>query len=246
MNFFLSSLQRALFAMLLLATRAQAQSFEVATVRANPKADPNQGHWSLPNSGVFNASGLPLTWLIRLAYNVDASQIANKPAWLETDLFDVAAKPEAGIALTREELRPRLQDLLARRFHLVAHRETRVLPGFALVLAKDGPKLPVGRPDARVNSGREVTRGHIEGTSWDTPYLAQMLTPFAGFPVVDQTGLKGHYDVKLIYAPDTDVESTLPSLFTAIRETLGLELRPQKVPVETIVIDHVERVPTEN
>ena len=67
-----------------------------------------------------------------------------------------------------------------------------------------------------------------------------------GCPVIDQTGIKGIFRIKVNYAPDTDPNSSFPSIFTALQETLGLKLVPQSVPVEMLVIDHVDRIPTEN
>lgn len=225
---------------------AQTPTFEVATIKSNPTADPNNGFWSMPNTGSFKASGLTLAMLMHLAWDIDIGNIANKPSWLDSDLFDVSAKPEAGIALTRDQLRPRLQALLAERFHLVTHRETRMLPGYALVVAKGGPRLTPGQANATPNRRTGVYKGHVSGLNWTMPFLALQLTPLAGFPVVDETGLIGTYDLKLVYAPDSETDSSLPTLFAAIRDTLGLELKSRKVPVETIVIDHVDRRPTEN
>ncbi len=78
------------------------------------------------------------------------------------------------------------------------------------------------------------------------PYLAGMLQQPAGLSVVDETGIAGSFDIKLEFAPDLEEEWPLPSLFTALRETLGLELKAQKIPVVNLFIDHVDRVPTEN
>jgi len=110
--------------------RATAQAprptFEVATVKPSPPgADPNTGSWSIPGNGRFTATHVSLALLIQLAYGIDKSQIFNKPDWLETNLYDIAAKPEDGVQLTREELKPRLQSLLCQRFQLNAHTETR-------------------------------------------------------------------------------------------------------------------------
>src|SRR5580704_5071185 len=85
-------------------------SFEVATVKpAPPQADPNSGMWSTPGAGRFTATHVSLALLLQLAYGVDNSQIANKPGWLDSKLYDIDAKPEDGIHLTRDELKPRLQ-----------------------------------------------------------------------------------------------------------------------------------------
>ena len=78
------------------------------------------------------------------------------------------------------------------------------------------------------------------------PQLAKYLTPAAGFPVVDQTGIPGSYDIGFSYEPKPDADSTLPPLDAALKQATGLLLKPQKVPVETIVVDSVDKVPTEN
>jgi uncharacterized protein (TIGR03435 family) len=242
-------------ALLCAAHAASAQTptptFETASVRpAPPSADPNQGSWSPPGLGRFNATHAPLALLIQLAYGIDNSQIANKPAWLETNLYDVTAKPEEGIKLTREELKPRLQALLKERFHLVAHTEMRDTRGYALIVSpnasKTGLKLTPTKADHFPGFRINVNPGHMEGANWTAAILARMLTSAAGFPVVDQTGLTGSYDIAFTYEPNPDADSTLPTLSDALKKATGLELKPQKVSVETIVIDSVDTVPTGN
>jgi uncharacterized protein (TIGR03435 family) len=76
--------------------------------------------------------------------------------------------------------------------------------------------------------------------------LASMLARPAHRPVVDKTGIKGNYEIDLRYAKDDAADSSLPSLFTALQEQLGLKLETQKIPVEMLVIDRVEKIPTEN
>jgi uncharacterized protein (TIGR03435 family) len=126
----------------LVVAQAPQPAFEVASVRVAPAdADPQTGFWSRPGIGRFTASHVSLARLIQLAYGIDDSQIANKPGWMDTNLYDVDAKPEEGVSLTREELKPCLQELLHERFHLVAHMETRSGRGYALVVAQDGPHL---------------------------------------------------------------------------------------------------------
>jgi uncharacterized protein (TIGR03435 family) len=183
---------------------------------------------------------------MQLAYGIDNSQIANKPAWLETNLYDVSAKPEDGIKLSREELKPRLQALLQERFHLVAHTEVRDVRGYALIVAKTGPRLATTKADHFPGYRINVDPGHMQGVNWTMPYLARMLTSQAGFPVVDKTGLDGSYDINFTYEPNPDIDSSLPTLPIALKNAVGLELNPQKVPVETIVIDSIEKVPNSN
>jgi uncharacterized protein (TIGR03435 family) len=235
---------------LTVATHAQtappAHSFEVASIRPTPNADPTQGTWSLPNTGEFQTHSLALNWIIRLAYDVDAKQIEGKPAWLDSDCYDIHAKPEGGLKLTREQLRPLLQDLLQQRFHLAVHHETRLVSGYALVVAKSGAKLQPTKGGVTPNWRDDFSPGNLKGRNLTTAFLAQQLTPAAGLPCVDRTSLTGNYDISVEYNAELDPNSPLPSLFTALQESLGLKLEPQKVPVDFLVIDHIDRTPTEN
>jgi uncharacterized protein (TIGR03435 family) len=237
--------------LILFVSAATAQTphptFEVATVRpAPPGTDPNTGGWSLPGTRGFSATHVSLALLIQLAYNVDNSQIAQKPEWLETNLYDIAAKPEDGIQLTRDELRPRLQDLLHRRFHLVVHTETRLSRGYALVADKGGPHLTPTKGDHFPGYRINVSSGQMRGANWSMSQLAKYLTPAAGFPVIDQTGIAASYDIDFIYDPNPDVDSTGPSLNEALKRSTGLLLKPGKVPVEILLIASVDKVPTAN
>ena len=227
---------------------AQTPAFEVATVKAAPSdADPMTGQWSFPGVGQFKASHVTLALLIQLAYNVDASQIGNQPAWLGSNLYDISAKPEEGVKLSREELRPRLQELLKQRFHLAVHPETRSVRGYALVVAKGGPHLTPTTGTRFAGWKSNVSPGSMRGINWTMAILAQYLTPPAGFPVMDQTGLNGSYDIDFGYEKDpNNTESTLRPLPEALKSATGLMLKPQMVAVMTIVIDAVDKVPTQN
>lgn len=226
---------------------SSSPSFEVASVRpSSPQADPETGSWSLPGIGRFTATHVSLALLMKLAYGVDDSQIANKPDWLETNLYDITAEPEAGIKLSRDQLRPRLQNLLQQRFHLVTHTEIRPIRGYALVVAKGGPHLTPTKADHFPGWRFNVSSGQMRGANWTMPQFAIYLTPAAGFPVVDQTGITGSYDIAFTYNPKPDAESDLPILGAALRQATGLLLKEQKVPVETIIIDSIDKVPTEN
>ncbi len=221
-------------------------SFETATIKPTPPSERVNGQWSPPGTSRFSAHSVTLQFLIQMAYGVEADQVSGKPSWLDSDFYDIEAKPEEGIALSREELKPRLQNLLAERFHLAAHYETKMVRGYALVVAKGGPRLQPTKgdhfPGFRVNTGA----GHLEGFNWSMTYLATMLQRVASLPVADQTSIAGSFDIKLVFAPGIDEDSTLPSVFTALRETLGLELKAQQIPMQVLVIDHIDRVPTAN
>jgi uncharacterized protein (TIGR03435 family) len=246
-----AALAAGVFAALVLIAQTQPTheappSFEVAMIKPTPPDERYAGHWSLPDIGRFSAQGVSVERLIILAYGVDGNQITAKPPWLDNDLYDIDAKPEDGVKLSRDELKPRLQSLLAERFHLAAHFETRTVRGYALVVAKSGPKLHPTKGNKFPGYRVRVSSGHIEGINWSMPILAAALQQPAGLPVVDETGLIGSYDIKLEFAPDNEPDSTMPSLFTAVRETLGLELKAQSVSASFLVIDHIDRVPVAN
>jgi uncharacterized protein (TIGR03435 family) len=223
-------------------------AFEVVTVKSAPGADPNTGSWTIPGVGRFNASHVSVDLLMQLAYGVDSSQIANKPGWLDSDLYDIATKPVEGLKLTSEELAPRLQSLLAERFHLVVHKEMRPVRGYALVVAKGGAKMTPTKGERTPGWKTDVNpgRGQMRGINWSMPMLAKYLTPAAGFPVVDETGIAGSYDIGFSYAKNAEAEASLPTLSVALKEATGLLLKPGMVTVETVVIDSVDKVPTEN
>jgi len=185
--------------------------------------------------------------LIQLAYDVDGSQIANKPGWLDSNLYDIDAKAEDGITLTRDELRSRLRNLLHERFHLMVHTETRSIHGYALVVAKGGERLiPTKEPDFR-GDFYDVSPGQMRGFHWTMAQLAKYLSRAERFAVVDETGITGRYDVSFSYNPKPDdTSSNLPSLNEALEEATGLHLKERKVPVATIVIDSVDKIPTAN
>lgn len=221
-------------------------TFEVATVKPAAEADSNTGSWSRPGIGRFTATHVSLELLIQLAYGIDGSQIANKPAWLETKYYDVVAIPENGVHLTRDELMPRLQDLLRRRFKLEAHTETRLSRGYALTISKNGSHLTPTKADHFPGFRVNVSPGQMRGLNWSMSIFAKYLAPAAGFPVVDETGLTGSYDIEFSYDPSPGADSTLPSLGVALKQATGLLLKSQKVSVETIVIDSVDKTPTPN
>ena len=222
-------------------------AFEVASVKAAPAdADPQTGFWSLPGIGRFTASHISLVRLIQLAYGIGESQIVNKPSWIETNLYDVDAKPPEGVTLTREELRPCLQALLQERFNLMVHKETRAGRGYALVVSEHGSQLKPASAGHFAGQRHPVSTGQMHAYNCSMQQLAQYLTSAAGFPVVDKTGLAGSYDIDFDYNPDPDVDSDLPPLEAALKRSTGLLIKPQDVPVEMLVIDSVEKMPTSN
>ncbi len=222
---------------------AAQPSFEVASVRVTPPDKVGYTSISPSGAGTFTATNVTLEVLIGLAYEMSGNLISGKQSWLSSERYDVSAKPEGDQGLSYEQLRPMLQKLLEDRFKLKVHREVKDSSGYALVVAKDGPKLQATKGDpARLMN----LKNGLRANNIPLATFAAMLALPTGREVVNKTGLQGNFDFKLDYAPEGVTDSPLPSIFTALQEQLGLKLTPQKVPVETLVIDHVERTPTEN
>jgi uncharacterized protein (TIGR03435 family) len=139
-----------------------------------------------------------------------------------------------------------MQAMLADRFRLEFHRETKTRPEYALVVAKGGPKLQAAAEDEHLSSSQGDRL--LKGSALPVSTLASMLISVVGAPVLDQTGLTGKYDVDLKFAPllETAVEDeNLPDIFAALQDKLGLKLEAIKGPVEVLVIDRAE-MPTAN
>jgi uncharacterized protein (TIGR03435 family) len=145
--------------------------------------------------------------------------------------------------VSSEQLKLMLQQLLVQRFKLATHRSSKDLPGYALTVAKGGPNLQASKG---AKEHAYMLQGGLRLQNASVEMLAGVLAHPTGRPVSNATGIEGRFDITLDYAPEGATDSALPSIFTALQEQLGLRLMPQKVPVEIVVIDHVERVPTEN
>jgi uncharacterized protein (TIGR03435 family) len=180
------------------------------------------------------------------AYGMPERRILDGPAWLGSTRFDIQAKADSGDqfkGLTgqqdRDLKRRMVQALLADRFHLKLHQETRTLPAYDLVVAKGGSKLQLSKSNGQSFG---VGRTHFTAEGLTMTSIAEELSLITGRVVVDKTNLAGRYDLKLEWstddAPATD--NSAPSLFTAIQEQLGLKLESAKEPIPVLVIDHVE------
>jgi uncharacterized protein (TIGR03435 family) len=224
-------------------------SFELATVKAS---GPDSGPMSirpLP-SGRLIFTNMPLPMLISWAFNLDDGRLLNVPGGLGSARYDVVAKAavdEPGPG----QMQLMMRALLAERFKLAVHTETRELAAYGLVVDTGGPKLrmsePVGPPDPNPFAMRAA--GHLAGTRVTAAMLARVLSNQLGRPVEDETGLGGVFDFVLQWSPDAaspSLDQAPSSLFTAIREQLGLRLVARRMPVDVVVIDRVDPRPTEN
>ena len=230
-----------------------AGAFEVASVRpSNP--DAHGFNISRVSGGRFVASNASVRTLIIFAFNLRDDQLFGAPPDLDLHRFDIAAKapsPEA----TLDQMRTMVRALLAERFRLASHNETRHMPVY--ILRVDRPKLrAVDKGTGPEGTGiRGEGRGVLIGTKASMGALARVLAsePMIRQGIVDETGLTDVYDFTLRWTPESpgatsadSLDLTGPSLFTALKEQLGLRLEHTKRPSEVVVIDRVEYEPTAN
>jgi uncharacterized protein (TIGR03435 family) len=245
---------------LLLITCALAQQFEVASIKPTPP-DWKVGRYIRMQGAEFVARNHVLKTLVAAAYNLSPKAISGGPSWVESEHYDINAKPSGTAHPDTDEQMAMLRKLLDDRFKLKFHREPKELSVYALTIAKGGPKL---KPAVPSPEGRQplviviypVGGAKLPARSATIGDLASVLQR-ATFdrPVLDQTGLTGRFDFDLEWTPDEfqfggavpreSAESTHPDLFTAIQQQLGLRLEATRGPVQTLVIDQVER-PTDN
>jgi uncharacterized protein (TIGR03435 family) len=243
---------------LALATLALAQTpdptkraaFEVAAIRP---AQDDGNHSSNTDNSLYRTHNLNLKELIARAYDVDISLVSGGPNWIDSAGYDITARiPEEFAQQTRDKLPQMIRSLLAERFQLVVHREPHQVSGYTLVLAKKGPKMEPAKPDEK-GSGTSTNNQHLTAHNLTMESFARYLTRNReiGMPVVDKTGLTGSFNFEMEWKPDqlqAKPEASVddrPSIFTALQERLGLELKSAKVPVLTVAIDRAEK-PQEN
>src|SRR5262245_9864930 len=231
-----------------------APKFEVASVKPNSSIGP--GGTRFDPAGV-NIRSARLLDLVATAYRIPYSRISTpdpRTRELFTTRYDIVAK--AAFDVSKDQLLEMLQTLLADRFKLTLHRETKVEPVYKLLVGKSGPKLADSKPtqirDQNCNLPQCIAFNNTE--MW---VFAATLTGRMGRPVVDMTGLKGTYDFSLrldiledLTKGDSDLKPKVAdwstsSIFTDIEKQLGLKLEADRAPVETLVIDHAEK-PSEN
>jgi uncharacterized protein (TIGR03435 family) len=221
-------------------------SFEVASIKpAKYVGGPLRVRGKIEPDGIDFMNVTVQNCILR-AYGVKPYQVI-APDWIRKERYLIVAK--AGGPAPQEKVLLMLQTLLADRFKLVLHRESREMQVYALVVAKGGPRLKASASDGVT----EVGGGDGPGINFQNAGIGELisvLTEESGRPVFDETGLTGKYDFRLVASdgrrPQPSAEpGDAPSLFTAVQEQLGLKLEPRKAPIEILVVDRVER-PTEN
>jgi uncharacterized protein (TIGR03435 family) len=228
--------------------QSEPLAFEAASVKPNISGDRGSSSHGTKGQTVF--TNFSLQHLIMQAYNVKDFQLTG-PEWMANVRFDITAKYPGDT--TNEQRSLMLQTLLLDRFHLAIHRESKDMPAYALTVAKNGPKLEEGKPGG---ASTTTNSGRFEDKGVSMANFADQLSRQVEHPVTDKTGLTGVYNLKMQWTPDDQpaakgdsapAEPALgPSIFVALQEQLGLKLQTQKLPVEIIVVDHVDRAPVEN
>ena len=248
-------------------------TFEVASIKRNVSDDPGAsirvqpgGQITVTNNSLYN--------LIRNAYGTQRYEMVpgpNIPSWIDSDKWDILAKPPAGAPEVQEQMQLRLRSLLEDRFKLVARREMREMPIYELVVARSGQLGPQikqsgdecaaqGRARAAGGQPPPLPPGGFCGTRTGNGSVSMKGVPLSNFVrnlggmtgrfVIDKTGLTGPYDLDLQWTPDPaaagpgqgpPAPGDGASLFGAIQEQLGLKLEAKRAPVEVVVIDSAER-----
>ena len=232
----------------------KSPAYEVISVKPDPSGDPNKPvTWSeLPNG--LTLKNVAAELMIRNAYSVNTHQIVGGPNWLDKREYDVEAKlDDAEIVklskMSKQDAATERQDLLrallAERFALSVHRETREGRAFALVVAKGDPKFKEAVPDPKRSILMEGGTLTFKGASM--PALVGFLDQLLGDTVIDRTELKGSYEFSIHWTlGEFQVTAEAPanatsdvSIATILPERLGLRLEPIKAPTEVVVIDHI-------
>lgn len=246
------NLQMRLAVLTLIAVAASAQQapapqFAVSSVKPSEAVDGSSSGISTAH-GRLNASNVTLQRCIIGAWGVSPSQIVGGPAWLTTDRFEISAtsdEPTNDDAVFMLMLR----GLLADRFRLALHTETRTMQAYVLEVAKGGPNTAglkkTAAPDS-VNSSTNTSGGNtqtsITARKASMDRLAKILARELRQPVVDRTGLSGDFDFTLAWTRNNaPADTDLPTIFTAVQDQLGLRLRSEKVPLDVLVIDRAEK-----
>ncbi len=224
-------------------------TFEVATIKLS---DPDSHRQGIGSKGrQIDATGQTLKSLMMFAYGVHGKQIVDEPSWVSSDRYDIAGVADVPGDPGLKQMQEMYRKLLADRFGLQLKREQREMSYYAITVAKGGSRLAKAR-DGDDGSPDQTGEGH---GYMEMRYTANLMSDFAlgmnyftDRPVVDETGLSGRYDFTLKWMPDALAEhadSTVPNLFAAMQEQLGLKLELKKGMVDVLAVQTVHR-PSDN
>jgi uncharacterized protein (TIGR03435 family) len=247
---------------LISASLAQAQdkparlTFDVATIRPSKRSDLNGGIKALPGGNGYTAQNVPVKLMISLMYKVPMRQITGGPDWLSTDRYNVEAKTDGSYNI--DDLHTMYQNLLADRFNLKFHIETKEGSVYALMLDTPGSKMKVNDSPQDYKIPMTFSPEGVAGVRVPMSYLAWFLgqqLQNTNRPVINLTGLDKNYDFTLSFMPELPPDVSKdnlppevrdrPSIFDALKQQLGLKLVAQKGPIDYYVIDHIDK-PSDN
>jgi uncharacterized protein (TIGR03435 family) len=227
-------------------------AFDAASIKPSQPGDIRGSTFQFVTlGGGLEVANATLKSIIETAYDVRDFQISGGPAWLDSERYYISARSHS--SSTIPETRRKLQALLAQRFHLEVHRESKELPLYVLAVAGSRLKLselPAAEEKPGIFNGIQASCGRMKGTRATTANLSTYLERQVRRSVVDRTGLSGRFDFQIDWMPDPGScvkpgddagSSDGPSLFTALQETLGLKLEAARGPVEVIVVDRVQQ-----
>jgi uncharacterized protein (TIGR03435 family) len=234
-------------------------TFEVATIKPSDPASQGKGFGGAPRK--FQTHNTTMNDLIMFTYDLNSKQIIGGPAWMETDKFDITTgQPDVPGAPNEVQLKTMMRKLLEARFAMKFHMDKKEMSAYVLSVAKTGPKMTKSEGDPNSPGAFFFTK--LGNLTVRNQTMAGVAHGFQGAvfdrPVVDHTGLEGHWDFSLKWTPDdtqfavfnvkivpNDAADAPPPIFTAIQEQIGLKLEAGKPQVDVMVLDHVEK-PSEN
>jgi len=242
------------------ADTTQSPAFEVASVTpckpgtpAPPGEHAGMVQFTYPG-GRLRASATTLQFLMEWAYGIQPSQHSAGPGWMAADRYDVVAKAADNNA-TDDQMKLMTQALLAERFQLKVHHDTKELPVYVITAGKTGPKLfppkdgetHMLRVSPQVGPDQKVASYRVTATRFSLSQLSDTFARQLGRVIVNKTGLDGDFDFTMDLTPDDSRPSPLdPSLLIDAMRQLGLSMSSQKLLVDFLVIDGAEKVVAEN
>lgn len=230
-------------------------AFDVASVKVNT-AGTGEGkgrgrEMVTPSPAGVTMRNVRLKSVVQWAYHLQTIQVAG-PGWLDDDRYDIVAKTAGQESVERQ--RVMMQTLLAQRFNLTFHRETKEMPAYVVTVAKGGHKLKASQGEGEMevkpsgNGKMSAMFSHVT-----LAQLSEMMSSQLQGVVVDQTGLKGGYDFSLDLSGfmsgdfrPTGMDDVINIVIQAANEQLGIKIEQKKAPAELLTVDHAERVPVEN
>jgi uncharacterized protein (TIGR03435 family) len=223
----------------------------VASIRRRESSSDEPSNRQVLPGGRFVATATTVRTLIRMALGTEDNLMSGAPGWIDTETFDINATTANHIEVTTpQQFQQVILSLLEDRFAFKFHREQKEAAVYWLELDKPGklgpalkPSAPESQPNMSTNSNG--SRATMKASKVSMPDMAAALRRQAGRPVEDHTDLKGNFDFQIEWSSQESADSAYPSLFTVLKEELGLKLQPAKGTTETLIIDQITQ-PTAN